>query len=51
MVDPTMSCPRVEAEERLTRVINETLERKGKVLIPVPAVGERRKLCSSSTVT
>ncbi|MBM4400987.1 MAG: MBL fold metallo-hydrolase, partial [Crenarchaeota archaeon] len=28
---------RVEAEESLTHVINETLERKGKVLIPVPA--------------
>ena len=29
---------RVEAEEGMTKVINQTLERKGKVLIPVPAV-------------
>lgn len=35
---------RVEAEERLTRVINETLERKGKVLIPVPAVGRAQEI-------
>jgi KH/beta-lactamase-domain protein len=35
---------RMEAEERLTRVINETLERKGKVLIPVPAVGRAQEI-------
>jgi KH/beta-lactamase-domain protein len=35
---------RVEAEESLTRVINQTLERKGKVLIPVPAVGRAQEI-------
>jgi KH/beta-lactamase-domain protein len=35
---------RVEAEERLTQVINATLERKGKVLIPVPAVGRAQEI-------
>jgi KH/beta-lactamase-domain protein len=35
---------RVEAEERLTHVINATLERKGKVLIPVPAVGRAQEI-------
>jgi hypothetical protein len=35
---------RVEAEERLTTVINETIERKGKVLIPVPAVGRAQEI-------
>jgi KH/beta-lactamase-domain protein len=35
---------RVEAEERLTRVINETLENRGKVLIPVPAVGRAQEI-------
>jgi hypothetical protein len=35
---------RVEAEERLTSVINATLERKGKVLIPVPAVGRAQEI-------
>jgi len=35
---------RMEAEERLTAVINETLERKGKVLIPVPAVGRAQEI-------
>jgi KH/beta-lactamase-domain protein len=35
---------RVEAEERLTHIINETLERKGKVLIPVPAVGRAQEI-------
>ncbi len=35
---------RVEAEESLTRVINKTLERKGKVLIPVPAVGRAQEI-------
>ncbi|MBS7647811.1 MAG: beta-CASP ribonuclease aCPSF1 [Candidatus Bathyarchaeia archaeon] len=35
---------RTEAEERLTRIINETLEKKGKVLIPVPAVGRAQEI-------
>jgi hypothetical protein len=35
---------RVEAEEKLTRIVNETLERKGKVLIPVPAVGRAQEI-------
>jgi predicted metal-dependent RNase len=35
---------RVEAEERLTQVINQTLERRGKVLIPVPAVGRAQEI-------
>jgi len=35
---------RIEAEERLTAVINETLERRGKVLIPVPAVGRAQEI-------
>jgi KH/beta-lactamase-domain protein len=35
---------RVESEESLTHVINETLERKGKVLIPVPAVGRAQEI-------
>ena len=35
---------RVEAEESLTQVINQTLERKGKVLIPVPAVGRAQEI-------
>jgi KH/beta-lactamase-domain protein len=35
---------RVEAEERLTVIINETLERRGKVLIPVPAVGRAQEI-------
>ncbi len=35
---------RVEAEEALTKVINQTLERKGKVLIPVPAVGRAQEI-------
>ena len=35
---------RVEAEERLARIVNETLERKGKVLIPVPAVGRAQEI-------
>ncbi len=35
---------RVEAEEHLTAVANETLERKGKVLIPVPAVGRAQEI-------
>jgi KH/beta-lactamase-domain protein len=35
---------RVEAEERMTAIVNETLERKGKVLIPVPAVGRAQEI-------
>ena len=35
---------RMEAEERLAKIINETLERKGKVLIPVPAVGRAQEI-------
>lgn len=35
---------RVEAEERMTHIVNETLERKGKVLIPVPAVGRAQEI-------
>jgi KH/beta-lactamase-domain protein len=35
---------RVEAEEGLAAVVNETLERKGKVLIPVPAVGRAQEI-------
>ena len=35
---------RVESEEHLTRIINATLERKGKVLIPVPAVGRAQEI-------
>jgi KH/beta-lactamase-domain protein len=35
---------RIEAEERLASVINETLDRGGKVLIPVPAVGRAQEI-------
>jgi len=35
---------RVEAEEHLTQIINATLERKGKVIIPVPAVGRAQEI-------
>jgi KH/beta-lactamase-domain protein len=35
---------RVEAEEHLTQVVNATLERRGKVLIPVPAVGRAQEI-------
>jgi len=35
---------RVESEERLTHIVNQTLERRGKVLIPVPAVGRAQEL-------
>ncbi len=35
---------RIEAEEWLTTVVNRTLERKGKVLIPVPAVGRAQEI-------
>jgi len=36
--------PRMETEERLAAVINETLDRGGKVLIPVPAVGRAQEI-------
>jgi len=35
---------RIEAEGKLTSIINETLDRKGKVLIPVPAVGRAQEI-------
>lgn len=35
---------RVEAEEKLTSVINAALDREGKVLIPVPAVGRAQEI-------
>lgn len=35
---------RIEAEERLAAVVNQTLERRGKVLIPVPAVGRAQEI-------
>ena len=35
---------RIEAEERLAAVVNETLEHNGKVLIPVPAVGRAQEI-------
>jgi KH/beta-lactamase-domain protein len=35
---------REEAEERLVAIINETLARGGKVLIPVPAVGRAQEI-------
>jgi KH/beta-lactamase-domain protein len=35
---------RMEAEEKLAAVVNQTLERKGKVLIPVPAVGRAQEI-------
>jgi len=35
---------RVEAEERLTSIVNATLDRRGKVLIPVPAVGRAQEI-------
>jgi len=35
---------RMEAEERLSAIVNATLERKGKVLIPVPAVGRAQEI-------
>jgi len=36
--------PRMEAEDRLASIINETLDRGGKVLIPVPAVGRAQEI-------
>ncbi len=42
---PTDIMPaREEAEQRLTQIINETLTRGGKVLIPVPAVGRAQEI-------
>ena len=35
---------RLEAEQKLTNIINETLENDGKVLIPVPAVGRAQEI-------
>lgn len=35
---------RMEAEERLTSVINKTLDQGGKILIPVPAVGRAQEI-------
>jgi len=35
---------RVEAEQKLVSIINETLDRGGKVLIPVPAVGRAQEI-------
>ncbi len=35
---------RIEAEKRLASVVNETLGRGGKVLIPVPAVGRAQEI-------
>lgn len=35
---------RVEAEEKLASIINNTLDRKGKVIIPVPAVGRAQEI-------
>ncbi|MEM1539965.1 MAG: beta-CASP ribonuclease aCPSF1 [Candidatus Bathyarchaeia archaeon] len=35
---------RVEAEERLMKIVNETLEKRGKILIPVPAVGRAQEI-------
>jgi len=42
---PTDVMPsRAEAEKRLVSIINETLERGGKVIIPVPAVGRAQEI-------
>jgi KH/beta-lactamase-domain protein len=35
---------RMESEERLAAIINETMDRGGKVLIPVPAVGRAQEI-------
>jgi len=35
---------RLEAEERLAAIINQTLEKGGKVLVPVPAVGRAQEI-------
>jgi hypothetical protein len=35
---------RIEAEEKLVSIINNTLERDGKVIIPIPAVGRAQEI-------
>ena len=35
---------RTESEQRITDIINQTLDRQGKVLIPVPAVGRAQEI-------
>ena len=35
---------RADSEEKITSIINETLDRQGKVLIPVPAVGRAQEI-------
>ncbi|MCW4035124.1 MAG: beta-CASP ribonuclease aCPSF1 [Candidatus Bathyarchaeota archaeon] len=35
---------RAESEEKITSIINETMDRQGKVLIPVPAVGRAQEI-------
>jgi hypothetical protein len=35
---------RIEAEEKLASIINQTFEKRGKVLIPVPAVGRAQEI-------
>jgi KH/beta-lactamase-domain protein len=35
---------RIEAEERLASIVNQTFEKSGKVLIPVPAVGRAQEI-------
>ena len=35
---------RIEAEERLAAIVNQTFEKGGKVLIPVPAVGRAQEI-------
>jgi hypothetical protein len=35
---------RIDAEEKLASIINQTLERGGKVMIPVPAVGRAQEI-------
>jgi hypothetical protein len=35
---------RIESEEKFSHIVNETLSREGKVLIPVPAVGRAQEI-------
>ena len=35
---------RAESEEKITMIINQTMDREGKVLIPVPAVGRAQEI-------
>lgn len=35
---------RIEAEEKLVSIINNTLDRQGKVIIPIPAVGRAQEI-------